>query len=427
MLKRYLLLICCASLFAFNSCFAWNSTGHMMIAQIAYDNLTAVTKNKVGALLNQPLNFPSADSKALRLQSTESLDNFLLASVWPDAIKKDNWENPKEKVIYAALHILNVNTDITDREDCSHPQTSWIEKTKDSIADQYAKKTGDVVSGIESSIKTLQTSNESETNKGVALRHLIHLVGDIHQPYHLSDFTFKYFYLFSVKTYGANYITTPEITIPNYEPDSDKPSKHKKIYNWHALWDAGVGIYENIPDPAKIEEWNNDWSPKNRAKYLAYVKQQADSIKESVCQVDTMCQQKALYQVKEINQSTSTYVSATDWAANGSEEGCKLLDPDTYGFTLREPSIIELSKLKLKILQQYLEVKPSNDFDVDGYKQSVEETVKMYIITAGHKLADLLNAIYDPDNTTFEYNKYLEEIEENSDIYPLAQYIQSLL
>ena len=76
-LNRYILFFLITF---FNPAFAWNNTGHRLVADIAYSHLTAKTKQEVKSLLDilQPFYWPTT-------HSTHAL--FRHASVWPDQIK----------------------------------------------------------------------------------------------------------------------------------------------------------------------------------------------------------------------------------------------------------------------------------------------------------------------------------------------------
>src|SRR5580658_5174745 len=69
---------------------AWNSTGHRLIAAIAYDRLTPKARARVDALIRQ---HPDYEKLFLRDAPTDPIARaraaFIAASVWPDQIKGD--------------------------------------------------------------------------------------------------------------------------------------------------------------------------------------------------------------------------------------------------------------------------------------------------------------------------------------------------
>jgi hypothetical protein len=126
-------------LFAQNS-WGWGSEGHMIVAQIAQNNLTPKAQAAVAKILN----------------------NQTLASVanWADTIKNNQeWAHTK------SWHFA----DIPDGEDYS-----TAEHNQD----------GDVVGAITEMVKTLNSRTDDITKEN-ALKFLVHFAGDIHQPLHV--------------------------------------------------------------------------------------------------------------------------------------------------------------------------------------------------------------------------------------------------
>ena len=73
-------------LFCSSTSFSWNARGHMMVAAVAYDNLTQQTKQRVNALLRLNPDFdnfvdlvPAGTDAA-----TSKKMIFMLAATWPD-------------------------------------------------------------------------------------------------------------------------------------------------------------------------------------------------------------------------------------------------------------------------------------------------------------------------------------------------------
>jgi hypothetical protein len=120
---------------------AWGPQGHMVVAQIAENNLT-----------------PTARAAVKRI-----LDNKSLASVatWADAIKsKGEWAHTK------SWHFA----DIPDGEDYSTSEHNHD---------------GDVIGAITEMVGVLNQRNADPVSKENALKFVVHFVGDIHQPLHV--------------------------------------------------------------------------------------------------------------------------------------------------------------------------------------------------------------------------------------------------
>ena len=119
----------------------WGSQGHMVVAQVAENNLTPAAKKAVSQLLkNQTL----AD-----------------VATWADIIKSQNeWAHTK------SWHFV----DIPDGEDYS---------TTDHHHD------GDVIGAITEMVAVLRKVNADAVSKENALKFIVHFVGDLHQPLHV--------------------------------------------------------------------------------------------------------------------------------------------------------------------------------------------------------------------------------------------------
>jgi hypothetical protein len=161
------LLVLCLS----SKVFAWGNEGHAIVAQIGEDHL-----------------LPNARAAILKL-----LPNTKLASVasWADAIKQDQqWVHTKP------WHFVN----IPDGED-------YTQAARD--------PEGNVVTAISDMVKVLKNPSSSTADKQNALKFLVHLVGDIHQPLHAGRTTDR----------GGNDI---------------KVMFQGRETNLHAIWDSGI-------------------------------------------------------------------------------------------------------------------------------------------------------------------------------------------
>lgn len=125
---------------------AWNAIGHKLVAQIAYDKLTPEARELFNGY-NQDFSmvFPST--------------NFITSACWLDAIRsKDNhW--------FDTLHYIDqsFSKDGTPLVPIPHINALW---------------------GIKQALAVLSSPKASSADKGLSLRVLIHVIGDIHQPLH---------------------------------------------------------------------------------------------------------------------------------------------------------------------------------------------------------------------------------------------------
>ncbi len=121
---------------------AWNGTGHMVVAQIAVDELSPATKTELEALLG------------VIEESSAPLASLLL-----DRLRKDGIDD------YDRWHYINLPVAEGDVE---------AEPPHDD----------NIVTAIRKLGATLSDRRAARRDRGFAAAALIHLVGDIHQPLH---------------------------------------------------------------------------------------------------------------------------------------------------------------------------------------------------------------------------------------------------
>ena len=125
--------------------FTWSASGHKIIAQIAYDQLTPRARQYY-VHLNHHLN--------QRRRST-----FVLAAVWLDTLYDPRY------LAFKLMHYIDIPESI---DGTKVPKLSAMNAI---VALQQAKE-------------TLQDTRATLVEKTVALRIILHVVGDIHQPLH---------------------------------------------------------------------------------------------------------------------------------------------------------------------------------------------------------------------------------------------------
>jgi hypothetical protein len=178
--------------------FAWWETPHMLVAQIAYDKLNPETKRWADDLI------------ALHAKQNPNSNDFVTAAVWADDIRAQG------NTTYSTWHYVT----LTFKEQTDPLPTKEDFPSRDQIA--WA---------IELEMRILASKETTQDEKGLALRRLIHWVGDIHQPLH----------------------ATTHIS-PNY-PKGDSGGNAftvnlpKPYNNLHSLWDSGLDNWEDVYRP----------------------------------------------------------------------------------------------------------------------------------------------------------------------------------
>jgi hypothetical protein len=182
----------------FHTVFGWWATPHMLVGQVAYSQLTPEAKQRADALI------------ALHAKTYPATNDFVSAAVWADDIKAAGDHT------YSNWHYVDLPFESLD-----DPMP-----TRQSFPSKYH-----VAWAIDHEIQILKSSTQSEEAKGLALRRLIHWVGDIHQPLHAA------------------------MHISPQTPEGDKGGNlfllgmPEPMVNLHRLWDGGMGQWPEVPRP----------------------------------------------------------------------------------------------------------------------------------------------------------------------------------
>ena len=153
------------------NCFGWGQTGHRVVGQIAQNHLSSMAQKAIQEIMGR--------------------ESLAYASTWMDEIKSDNH--------YDHTHDWHWVT-IPDGG-------NYVEADKN--------PDGDAVEAINRMVEILKDETADNGKKVEALRFLVHLVGDIHQPLHVGNGTDKGGNDVKVKWFGSS-------------------------SNLHRVWDSGM-------------------------------------------------------------------------------------------------------------------------------------------------------------------------------------------
>lgn len=174
---------------------AWNATGHMVVAAIAEANLTPVAR--------------AESARLLKIDATlAGSDDFVAVGPWADEIRNERKET-------GSWHFK----DIYFRADGKPAQNK-----PDEI---------NVVTKIQEFTKILADKSKPDAERAMALRFLIHFVGDVHQPLHATSRESDA--LPNGDRGGNDFHILP--------PDGAE----KGPKNLHSLWDGGAGLLQYYP------------------------------------------------------------------------------------------------------------------------------------------------------------------------------------
>lgn len=169
----------------FSPLFAWNAEGHRIMAQIAYDHMTPTAKARFQVA------HPALDKN-------KKPPSFIEASVWFDTLRT------KDSNVFRTMHYVDIpfSTDGT-RAPKPKPMNGLI--------------------AFNQSRELLLENRGSLLERIFALRVLLHVVGDLHQPLHASTRVSR---AYPDGDAGGNRVDLP---------------KNKIAKNLHAYWDRGGG------------------------------------------------------------------------------------------------------------------------------------------------------------------------------------------
>jgi hypothetical protein len=151
-----------------HSAAAWGDEGHKVIALIAQAYLEPDVRKTVNAIL-------AADTETLTAHDIAS------EATWADKLRERNKAGARERT--RQWHFVDIEIDAPDLDYAcfGHPQLSVGVPASRGPADDC------VVDKIEEFAAELRNPSTKPEERLVALKFLLHLVGDLHQPLHASD------------------------------------------------------------------------------------------------------------------------------------------------------------------------------------------------------------------------------------------------
>ena len=364
--------------------FSWWATGHALTAEVAYQNITAKTQAEVTALLNTPIDFPELSSRGRQPDLTpselaKSLNLMATDASWADDVKHYFWRSGSEKYVYSDMHYLDVPIAF------DAPNTAdYCDKTV--TMDYLNHYAGDanqdnVVNAIRSSLKTLVSKRSTDNTKAIAMRFLIHFMGDMHQPLHLSDPEIN-----NHSSHGGNGITFSGNQEPPYQTVFDKDPQHdvktKHVAKLHAYLDGVMGAFNQLP-----ETINSSYAPHghelwmdNLSNYMDYLDQLAPTL-------------------PALNEEKAHDHLVKHWALDTTKLACKMFITE-HPFTYQSAN----------------KGKPSGNWNAvfrtspQAFLDKNRDNILQQIERGGMHLAELLNALYDPAHADQDTVKYLQDI-----------------
>lgn len=162
-----LLLFVCAA-----PAYAWNHTGHMAVALLAYRKLTPQERAAAQALLRVHPHYDRYLAAERPREFSEEEWVFLRAATWPDWVRgsRQHPEHDLHQYHHAAWHYINKPyVPQADASRFTQAELTPPEPNAVTVLDESAR----IVAG-----------RGSAEEKAIRLCWIIHLVGDLHQPLH---------------------------------------------------------------------------------------------------------------------------------------------------------------------------------------------------------------------------------------------------
>ena len=151
--------------------YAWGDAGHKVIGVIAYSRLTPIVKRKVDTLL-------AADKDDL------TAEDFVSRTIWADKYRESDRQTTK--IRYEATrkwHFADIDIKTGDIDGaCEHHP-----KLPRGTPASAGPANNCVIDKIEQFIVELRNPFIAKSEKILALKFLLHLIGDLHQPLHAAD------------------------------------------------------------------------------------------------------------------------------------------------------------------------------------------------------------------------------------------------
>jgi hypothetical protein len=207
--------------------FAWNSTGHRIVAYIAYKQLDDGTKQRVVAALK---NHPAASTDLWTrggINGTDTdLNLFLNAATFPDDVRFSHGPNRFHDPKFDRFHKEpNHFVDFEFKPPAKMPGDPAM---GDTILNTY-----------KANLAMVRDENVDDADQAVALSWIFHQIGDVHQPLHcVSRFAGKLTLVVNGDR-GGNGVQP----FPN-------PRGHHDL---HSYWDDLLGSDSSANTPAKLQ------------------------------------------------------------------------------------------------------------------------------------------------------------------------------
>lgn len=213
------------------SAHAWWPTEHAVVAAIAEPQLSGAASQLVTELLMVPVMRPGTPALAA------ATDQLLTAPLWLDLLSEQP-DNDLFDSIWTSMHYFNASDGAGGCD---------ARRAHAAIAGaRQRKRAVHLLGALDSALVTLRDREASQSQQAVALRVVLHLVGDLHQPLHVISPRVG-----GADTAGGHALSIPEVTVS--QVSVGQADATTAVTNVHAVWDAAAGLIPQWPPFA----WHN--------------------------------------------------------------------------------------------------------------------------------------------------------------------------
>lgn len=153
---------------------AWDRTGHLVVARIAWEELSPTAREQAAELLAAAPE--DADLRQLLPQTAKPLAerravHFQTAAYWPDLMRDGEFPERREKYHRSNWHWINHFFESREPENTPHERTDLEPR-------------GELVARLGALVPSLSDASLPASQRAIHLAWVLHLGGDVHQPLH---------------------------------------------------------------------------------------------------------------------------------------------------------------------------------------------------------------------------------------------------
>jgi hypothetical protein len=231
--------------FVMSPAYAWQSSGHKMTAEIAFNLLSEIQQQQVAEILSAHPRFKADFARAMPNEIENGPERernlwlFERAAIWPEIVRHIS-EAGRTRYDRSSWHYINLPVYLTKQD-----EAELADKLDHNISGSFKpplRRNLNMIQALKGNLLVWRDETASDDDKAVAFCWILHLTGDVHQPLHnVALFSRGWF---PKGDRGGNLIA-----IRN---DDD-------VTNLHAVWDGLPRRFKDLaPDEETRELLSND-------------------------------------------------------------------------------------------------------------------------------------------------------------------------